>query len=196
MYYIVLFTEAVVGTQFITRYQQLLAALDPKIADDYGKRYFSTALGSMYTPDDFRLLEDFSPVSKAVAHALFAKSPRAHYLCGPPALILDWVANHLPAFVNDAIGILVTGTYMPESALPTDDEKRAATERRQSQRRAKNQRANMPPKQVHFELGTGGSGEPGNSTNAVQNVGTTETGNQGNSRNGIENTPDSTQSST
>ncbi|XP_022088233.1 D-beta-hydroxybutyrate dehydrogenase, mitochondrial-like [Acanthaster planci] len=189
-------TQAVVGTQFITRYQQLLAALDPKIADDYGKRYFTTALGSMYTSDDFRFLEDFSPVSVAVAHALFAKSPRAHYLCGPPALVLDWIASHLPAFVNDAIGMLVTGTYVPESALPNDQEKRAAAERRQSQQRAKNQRANMPPKQVHFKLGTSESGNQESSTNGVQNVGTTETGNQGNSGNGTESTPDSTHSST
>ncbi|XP_038047821.1 17-beta-hydroxysteroid dehydrogenase type 2-like [Patiria miniata] len=188
-------TQAVVGTQFITRYQQLLAALDPRIADDYGKRYFNTALSAMYTSDDIRLMEDFSPVSTAVAHALFAKSPRAHYLCGVPAIILDWIANHLPAFINDAVGMLVTGTYMPESALPTEEENRLATERRKSQRRAKNQRANMPHKQVHFELGAGESGNRESSANVIQNVGAGESGNQGTS-NGIENTSDTTQSST
>ena len=168
-WFISLSVEAVVGTQLLTEYQRLLGSLDPKVADDYGRRYFSTALGSMYKSDDIRLFEDFSPVSTAVEHALFAKSPRAQYLCGIPAVIMSWIANHLPAFFNDAMGMLVTGTYISQSALLTDEERQAILERKKQQRVAKNQRANMPARQVHFELETSENGNQG-STDAIKNV--------------------------
>ena len=166
------FIEAVVGTQLLTEYQRLLGSLTPKVADAYGKRYFSTALASMYKSDDIRLLEDFSPVSTAVEHALFAKSPRAQYLCGVPAVIMSWIANHLPAFFNDLMGSLVTGTYIPQSALPTDEERVATAERKKQERIAKNQRANMPAKQVHFKMDTSEPSNQGNqdSTNSVKNI--------------------------